>query len=164
MVGALQTGRAGRVLVLDDDPAMRRVLARVLRWRDYAPVLAASAAEALAALDGAPFVAMTIDQDLGFGQSGLDFARQVHARLGTRTPALILVSASVAELPEAGRELFAAIHCKPFHALALLDELDRLVGRAKDQMGSGVRRRLAKTRPRHVHRPLGRRRLGGRRR
>lgn len=48
-----------RILVVDDDPALRRALVRVLRAAEVVPVV--SAEEALVALSGSPFDAILTD-------------------------------------------------------------------------------------------------------
>jgi DNA-binding NtrC family response regulator len=125
------------VLVVDDNEAMRRVLARVMGWRGFEPMVFADAASALEAImDMRPLV-ITVDYDLG-GATGLDLARSVEQKLGSDAPPMILVSAVADRIPAADRARFAAVHSKPFRASALLDDVERLAQRS-ERKRSGVR-------------------------
>ncbi len=125
------------VVAVDDDEAMRRVLARVLSWRGYSPLVTGSRDEALAlVLERSP-VAVTIDYDLG-PCTGADLARAIRSELGPHAPPLVLVSAAADRIPRGDAQLFAAAHVKPFRASALLDDIDRLVAQTEKKR-SGVR-------------------------
>ncbi len=125
------------VVVVDDDPAMRRVLARVLSWRGFTPLVASTREEGLSlVLEHAP-VAVTVDYDLG-RSTGADLARDVARELGSHAPPLILVSAAADRIARADRDLFAAFHVKPFRASSLLDDVERLVAES-ERKRSGVR-------------------------
>jgi CheY-like chemotaxis protein len=125
------------VIVVEDDGSMQRVLSRVLKWRGYTPLVFAEMTPALAAIIERRPIAVTLDYDLGEKTTGAELARAIANALGDDAPPLILVSALADRLPPAERELFAAIHTKPFRALALLDDLDRCIGPASKR--SGVR-------------------------
>lgn len=135
------------VVAVDDDPAMRRVLSRVLAWRGLTPYIASTREEALAlVLEHAPAV-VTVDYDLG-PCTGADLARDLARELGPHAPPMILVSAAADRIPRAERELFAALHVKPFRASALLDDVVRLSAES-GRKRSGVRAvdaRIAKRR------------------
>lgn len=124
------------VVTVDDDPAMRRVLARVLAWRGFTPVLA-SPREALSLIVRRAPIAVTVDYDLG-ASTGADLARDVARELGPHRPPVILVSAAADRIPREERALFAAVHVKPFRASKLLDDIERLAGDA-ERKRSGVR-------------------------
>ena len=71
--------QATRVLVVDDDEQMRRVMGRVLARAGYDCTLASSGSEALALLGETPYELMVADVNMP-GESGLDLARQVRAK------------------------------------------------------------------------------------
>jgi PAS domain S-box-containing protein len=116
-----------RVLVLDDEPAIRIFLERALRALGYDPVLAADGEEALRLVDDGDFAALLCDHRMA-GLSGID----VHAGVVRQRPDLaaryVLMSGDVLN-PDI--EAFAAGHAvgilaKPFD----LDTLDRVIRRA----------------------------------
>jgi CheY-like chemotaxis protein len=127
---------ARRVLVVDDDPSIRRVIARVLRWHEYEADAVGTMDEALARLDQVIYAAATIDHDLGPGPTGVHLARAMVSRQGRRAPPRILLSSTpeVACAPS----LFQARLRKPFRALELLEALAEV---QPDAPRSGVRRR-----------------------
>ena len=89
--------RALRVLVVDDHPTARAVLARMLHQWDMRPVQASDggAALALARANGDPFGLAIIDLDLP-GLDGLALARELRAIPATATTPVILLVAQAA--------------------------------------------------------------------
>ncbi|MFH1834128.1 MAG: response regulator, partial [bacterium] len=62
----------GRVLVVDDDPQIRRIVRRVLEGDGFEHAEAADGREALAALRAGAFDLVIADHDLGRGMTGTD--------------------------------------------------------------------------------------------
>jgi signal transduction histidine kinase/DNA-binding response OmpR family regulator len=92
-----------RVLVADDNPSARRVLAEMLERWQISAVLAAHEAEALHLLEHASSPAVDValvDAHLGF-TDGWRFARQVQCFAGTTLPVVMLVSCG---MPGAGHQ------------------------------------------------------------
>ena len=111
-----------RVLLVEDEEPLRRILARNLSRRGYRVTEAASAAEAIAALrSGNPFDALLLDVNLP-DQTGWDVLR---ALKDSDVPPVIVMTA----LRPVRRRLDefhpAAVLLKPFP----VDALVRLVGR-----------------------------------
>ncbi len=80
--------RVATVLVVDDDPAIRRLVASMLDLGGYRPLCAASGEEALSVLKSPETSADLVVTDLAMpGISGLELARQIR----TRHPALPVV-------------------------------------------------------------------------
>ena len=128
--------------MVDDDPTIRRVLAKIIRWRGYRAVHASSFSEGLKTARHTRISAITIDYELGGSKNGADLALKLRETFGTETPPLILVSSLALELPRHERALFDDVHPKPFHALELLDALDSLVeGAESPARQSGIRYR-----------------------
>lgn len=117
------------IVAIDNDGAMRRVLARVLAWRGHTPMVAADRDAGLALILAHRPAVVTLDYEIA-GASGLALADDIEAALGADTPPIILVSASADRLPRDERRRFDALHTKPFRASALLDDVERLAARA----------------------------------
>ncbi len=79
-----------RVLVVDDEPAVRRALERALKLDNYEVVLAADGQEALDAIATAPADAVVLDIAMP-RIDGLEVARRMR-RAGDRTPILMLTA------------------------------------------------------------------------
>lgn len=114
-----------RILIVDDEPAMRALYHRALAPRGFAVTAAPSALEALD-LVGEDFSVIVTDYGMP-GMDGLEFIRALRAR-GLETPVLI-VSGDF----EAGRNGdlprgVAAVLRKPFLIEALLDAIHEACG------------------------------------
>lgn len=114
---------APSVLIADPDPAIRAVLRIVLTRRGYRTRTAATAAEALAALDDAPEAVVT---ELVFpDRRGLDLVRAVRA---SRPDTVILVLTEINADSSAIEALAAGAHDyirKPFSPDELVARLER---------------------------------------
>jgi two-component system cell cycle sensor histidine kinase/response regulator CckA len=122
------------VLLVDDEPSVRRLMETVLRQRGYSVVAAASGDEALRLLEGpeaARFAALVTDVVMP-GLGGFDVAsRYLETHPGCRA---LLISGSITadEVRDprfAGRVEFLA---KPFRAAVLVEHVERAItgGRA----------------------------------
>jgi DNA-binding response OmpR family regulator len=83
--------QAPRILVVDDEDAIRLTLDTLLRRRGYAVTTAAGGAEALALIEQQPFDLLVLDLMMP-GLSGLDVAR--HARQHLPTAAILILTGS----------------------------------------------------------------------
>jgi two-component system, OmpR family, response regulator MprA len=79
-----------RVLVVDDEPQLRRALERALKLEGYEVGLAGDGEEALASLANAPFDAIVLDV-LMPKRDGLSVCRELRER-GDHTPVLMLTA------------------------------------------------------------------------
>ena len=127
---------AMRILVVDDDAAVRSSLDRALRMNGYAVDMAADGAEALTQVAESPPDAMVLDV-LMPNVDGLEVCRRLRA-LGDRTPILMLtaqdgVSERVAGL-DAGADDYLP---KPFALDELLARLRALLRRSATGSESG---------------------------
>ncbi|WP_164701985.1 response regulator [Modestobacter sp. KNN46-3] len=117
------TGLAGRrVLVVDDNPTNLRILDHQLTQYGAHCVLAAGAAEALQELAaGDPFDLAVLDLHMP-GMDGIALADAVHARPGTATLPLVLLSSSAGVHADELTEFAARLH-KPVRPDRLLSTL-----------------------------------------
>ena len=83
--------QGARILVVDDEDAIRLTLDTMLRRRGYAVTTAGSGAEALTLIDQQPFDLLLLDLMMP-GLSGLDVAR--HAREQQPTAAILILTGS----------------------------------------------------------------------
>ncbi len=127
-----------RVLVVDDEPAVRESLDRALRLEGYRVSLAADGAEALRAIGDGELDAVILDVMMP-GIDGLEVSRMVRAS-GLRTPILMLtardqVSDRVAGL-DAGADDYLV---KPFALEELFARLRALLRRMAPEDGDVLR-------------------------
>ena len=117
------------VLVVDDDPALRRSLERVLRLGGYAVDLAEHGAAALERLAQQRYAAVVLD--VGMPQpDGLEVCRRLRKR-GDRTPVIMLTAREAVSDRVDGIEAGADDYLtKPFAVEELLARLRALLRRA----------------------------------
>lgn len=113
---------APRVLVVDDEPMLRRVVSRMVAAMGCAVVEADGIVAARAALAAQEFDAVLSDIALGDG-SGLDLAA---ALVGERGPPVALMSGSVEALEQARATLGVLALSKPLDAPRLREALSKL--------------------------------------
>lgn len=125
-----------RVLVVDDEPQMRRALESILGVRGYAVTCVATGEEALTALKAQIPDLLVLDLSLP-GISGLEVCRAVRAR--SRVPILVL------SVRDSDRDKVSALDLgaddyltKPFSAAELLARVRALLRRSSGTEESGV--------------------------
>jgi DNA-binding response OmpR family regulator len=112
-----------RILVIDDDPAMARMIAVTLRVEGYAVAVAHDGSAALEALDESPADAIILDLMMPV-MDGRTFYRELRARPDD-TPVLVL---SAHGAHSAAREMGAEDYlAKPFQPPELAEKIRRLV-------------------------------------
>ena len=120
-----------KVLVVDDERAVRESLERALKLEGYDVELAADGAEALHRLQAEQPDAIILDV-LMPGMDGLDVARRVR-RAGNRVPMLMLTAREAVEDRVAGLEAGADDYVtKPFALEELVARLRALLRRTTD--------------------------------
>jgi FixJ family two-component response regulator len=115
------------VVVIEDDPASQKTLARVLRAGGYEAATYASAEEFLSSPPQVSPIGLLLDVHLG-GMSGLDLQRQLRNE-GSTVPVIIITAFD----DPRGREQAERFGCvaylrKPCEARTILDLLDSLAG------------------------------------
>jgi two-component system response regulator MprA len=118
-----------RVLVVDDEPAVRRALERALTLDNYTVELAADGQEALDALAQSPADAVVLDIMMP-RIDGLEVARRMR-RAGDRTPILMLTARDAVDDRVTGLDVGADDYLvKPFALRELQARLRALLRRA----------------------------------
>jgi two-component system response regulator MprA len=120
-----------RVLVVDDEPAVRRALERALALESYDVELAADGEEALDALVTSPVDAVILDVAMP-RLDGLEVCRRMR-KGGDRTPVLMLTARDAIDDRVAGLDVGADDYLvKPFALRELQARLRALLRRAGD--------------------------------
>jgi two-component system response regulator MprA len=128
-----------RVLVVDDEPAVRRALERALSLDNYTVELAADGQEALDALAAAPADAVVLDVMMP-RVDGLEVARRMR-RAGDRTPILMLTARDAVDDRVTGLDVGADDYLvKPFALRELQARLRALLRRTGEGSGEEVLR------------------------
>jgi two-component system response regulator MprA len=128
-----------RVLVVDDEPAVRRALERALTLDNYTVELAADGQEALDVLASAPADAVVLDVMMP-RIDGLEVARRMR-RAGDRTPILMLTARDAVEDRVTGLDVGADDYLvKPFALRELQARLRALLRRTGQGEGEEVLR------------------------
>jgi putative two-component system response regulator len=117
---AVNNGSEGRILIVDDEPAVRRVLHKLLRNRGYEVIEAASGQQALDMLETCEVDTVLLDVRMP-GLTGVEVCRRIRANPKmARTPVVFVTAAadqvSRREAREAGGDDFLS---KPFDEVEL---------------------------------------------
>lgn len=116
-----------RVLIVDDEPYILRILAFKLRRAGYIALEATSSEEALAALDESPVHCLVLDVSLATPTTGFELAARL--REDPRycgIPIIFLTARSLPHEVRRGRELEACAYItKPFSLQDVLAEVER---------------------------------------
>jgi two-component system, OmpR family, response regulator MprA len=124
------------VLVVDDEPAVRRALERALMLESYDVELAADGREALDRLAEHPADAVILDVMMP-GIDGLEVCRRLRAA-GDRTPVLMLTARDAVDDRVTGLDAGADDYLvKPFALRELQARVRALLRRASDEDGGG---------------------------
>lgn len=152
-VVALDTGALGRVLLVDDEPAIRKVIERMLEAEGYEVLHAGDGAEALELAWREPVDTIVLDMRMP-GMSGLEVCRQLRADPRTEhTPVVFVTDMADRQFRRdalhAGATDFLA---KPFDEIELLARLRNSVriklyydglARERTDLRGAVQRQLA---------------------
>ena len=128
-----------RILIAEDDRAVREALDRALRLEGYEVLEAPDGSQALAALERTRVDAIVLDILMPY-VDGLSVCRTLRSR-GDRTPVLMLTARHEMGDRVAGLDAGADDYLtKPFALAELLARLRALLRRTKAESGSGVLR------------------------
>lgn len=119
----------GQLLIVDDDEAMREMLAASFAKRGYEPVTAAGIAEAVEALEAHPIIAVVTDLRLK-GESGIHLCRRARA-LRPDVPVIVITAFGGAESAAAAARAGAFdFITKPVDLQQLAESIGRAVAEA----------------------------------
>ncbi len=112
---------SGRILVVDDEATMRRLLEKLLRLEGYEVVLASTGEQALSEVFGRGADTVLLDLRMP-GMSGLDVCRQIRSHPRSQhTPVVFITAVNDRELRRQGMEVGADdFLSKPFDEVELL--------------------------------------------
>jgi DNA-binding NtrC family response regulator len=132
-----------RVLVIDDDPALRRSLERVLTQNNYEVVGAATAEDARNILDVQTFPVVLLDMVLPDAE-GLELQREIKATQAETEILVVTAHGSIESAVEAMRWGAFDYLTKPFHTEELLTRLNKAVERiALERENRALRQQLS---------------------
>jgi two-component system response regulator FixJ len=117
-----------KVLAVDDDPVVLKLLVTILAQAGFDPVGATNAEGALASLEGGAISILITDLQMP-GRSGIELIEDVRAR-GVRVPVIILSGALDDEARRDAARL-GNIEClsKPLDRQQLLESISRLLSK-----------------------------------
>lgn len=118
-----------RVLIVDDEPYILKILAFKLRRAGYVALEAANAEEALTVLEATQVQCLILDVSLGPSINGFQLAEKLRDDpRHCRTPVVFLTAHALSAEVRRGRELGAAAYItKPFSLQQVIEEVGRLV-------------------------------------
>jgi PAS domain S-box-containing protein len=118
---------APRVLLIDDDPAVRSATAMLLKVEGYAVLAAASLAEAVAHARSDPQIALLVtDYHLQGGETGTQVIAAVRATLGRDLHAVLITGDTSSTVRDLGASERVHLVSKPIRADQLLELLKTL--------------------------------------
>jgi two-component system, cell cycle response regulator DivK len=123
------------ILLIDDDPSVRRSLRRLLRAHDYDVLDAANVGQALEILATTLPALMLMDMVMP-GEDSLNAARKFKAEPRTAAVPIIALTASPPSAPQ-DKALFAEVVAKPSNARALLDTIARVLSKGATGSAAG---------------------------
>jgi two-component system chemotaxis response regulator CheY len=120
-----------KVLVVDDEAAIRELLELILVTEGHAVALARDGAEALASVDAVAPDIILLDLKMPV-MDGREFAERYRAREGKTAP--IVVISAVQKLSEYADLGACAVLAKPFELQVLLDAIARCTGQKAEAL------------------------------
>lgn len=122
-----EPGAAPRILIVEDDPAVRRSLQLLLQGREFEVKAHSTAGAALAYAGAYAPHCLVVDYQLG-GDNGISLITDLRAA-GCMAPAILISAFGSADLAERARDAgFAHVFDKPLRAHQLLAAVSGLVG------------------------------------
>jgi two-component system response regulator MprA len=131
-----ESANRDRVLVVDDDPPLRRMLARTLTAEGYEVTVASDGGAAMVSVERAVPDVIVLDVAMP-GLDGLNVARRLRGK-GLPTPILMLTARDAVPDRVAGLEAGADDYLvKPFAVQELIARLRALTRRGSSEAGAG---------------------------
>jgi DNA-binding response OmpR family regulator len=118
--------RKARLLLLDDDPAMQRLIAAVLRRAGYRVDVVSAGAQAIEKIDRTEYAALLLDL-MTPTEGGLTVMKHLKEHNAEMLRRVILVTASPESILKAAARDAAAVVQKPFAPEELLATVERVL-------------------------------------
>jgi cyclic di-GMP phosphodiesterase len=128
---ALSSAPADSALVVDDERAVRELIARILGRLGYRPVIAASPEAAIEHVEREDFSVVLTDINMPGYISGLELIDELHARRPSLPIILVTGSADEDNLHDALNRGAAGFITKPFKAKEIGDKVAAVLGRMR---------------------------------
>jgi CheY-like chemotaxis protein len=119
--------RKARLLVLDDDPSMQRLIAALLRKRGYRVDVVSSGSQALEHMQRTKYNALLLDL-MTPTDGGMTVIRHLREFNPAMLERVVIVTASPDTILKGIEGDVAAIVQKPFEQKTLIQTVDRVVG------------------------------------
>jgi putative two-component system response regulator len=139
------SARQHAALVVDDERAVRELIAGILDRSGYRPVIAASGEEAIRCVEDGEFAVVLTDINMPGSISGLELIEELHSRRPSLPIILVTGSAQEENLREALDRGAAGFIRKPFKAAELRDRVAAVQDRMRLAAGELRERVLAPT-------------------
>lgn len=120
--------RKGRLLLLDDDPAMQRLVAKVLRDAGYRVDVVSSGAQALEKIGGAEYDGLLLDL-MTPTEGGMTVIRHLKTNDAKMLQRTVLVTGSPEAVLRNVAGDVAAVVQKPFDIKQLVETVGRVIGK-----------------------------------
>lgn len=138
-VGEAEDLRGSRILIVDDEPYLRKLLAFKLRTAGLVPLEAADGEQALAAALAEAPDAVLLDVSLSPGFTGFDVLRRLKEVPRTASIPVLFLTARVRPEERATGLGLGAVRflTKPFSTKTLLEELGEVLAAGRDGAAKG---------------------------
>ena len=120
--------RKPRVLLLDDDPSMQRLVSSLLKREGYKVDVFMTGRDAIAAIDTEPYNVMLLDLMMP-NEGGLTVVRHLEKKNPAKLEHVIVLTASPKSVIETIQDSVAGVVQKPFEANELIGAVRRVAGR-----------------------------------
>ena len=118
--------RKARLLLLDDDPAMQRLLSTLLRRHGYRVDVVSAGAQAIEKIGSVPYDALLLDL-MAPTEGGLTVIRHLKKERPALLSRVLLVTASPESVLKTVEKDVAAVVQKPFEPAQLIATLERVL-------------------------------------
>lgn len=119
--------RKSRVLLLDDDPSMQRLVSTILKREGYRVDVFMTGRDAIAAIDTEPYSALLLDLMMPH-EGGITVIRHLQSKNPAKLQRVLVLTASPESVVGTVRNSVAGVVQKPFETGELLSAVRRIAG------------------------------------
>src|SRR5579859_7596737 len=120
--------RKPRVLLLDDDPSMQRLVSTILKREGYKVEVFLTGRDAIAAIDTEPFNVMLLDLMMP-NEGGITVVRHLEKKNPAKLNHVIVLTASPKSVIATIKDSVADVVQKPFETAELISAVRRVASR-----------------------------------